>query len=204
MESIDTNEERRQKQNAYARDYYQRNLEKKRERGREYSKQWRAKNLEKAKATQQRYQQNHPDRLKETQRKYGQTDKRKQSFRRYYERNKDEISESGKIRREKQRGDPRHQRRLWNNYLKKQYGITADQYDLLLSIQKGVCAICSMPETTKRNGKTKRLAVDHDHATGAIRGLLCAACNTFIGLSQESLETLNNVLLYVEKTTDGG
>lgn len=59
--------------------------------------------------------------------------------------------------------------------LKRRYGITAEQYDALLEAQGGVCAICGEPP------KGKALHVDHDHATGGVRGLLCGgyrSCNT--------------------------
>lgn len=53
----------------------------------------------------------------------------------------------------------------------KTYGLTAAQYDTLLRAQGGRCAIC------RAKPKSKRLAVDHDHKTGAVRGLLCSRCN---------------------------
>jgi hypothetical protein len=53
----------------------------------------------------------------------------------------------------------------------KTYGLTADDYDELLARQGGRCAIC------RAKPKSKRLAVDHDHKTGTVRGLLCSRCN---------------------------
>lgn len=50
-------------------------------------------------------------------------------------------------------------------------GITEAEYDRLLAVQGGGCAICGNPP------KTRRLHVDHDHKTGAVRGLLCFRCN---------------------------
>lgn len=69
------------------------------------------------------------------------------------------------------------QRRIANHgrHVQK-YGITAEQYDALYEAQGGVCAICR-----RANGKTKRLAVDHDHETGEVRGLLCGPDNLMIG-----------------------
>jgi hypothetical protein len=62
------------------------------------------------------------------------------------------------------------------------YGLTVEQYDCLLVDQAGVCAICGQPEReTGRGGAVKRLAVDHDHHSGRVRGLLCTKCNTAIG-----------------------
>lgn len=51
------------------------------------------------------------------------------------------------------------------------YGITIAQYDAKLADQGGVCAICGKPP------KRARLHVDHNHKTGHVRGILCAACN---------------------------
>lgn len=51
------------------------------------------------------------------------------------------------------------------------YGITVEEYELTLSGQGGVCAICGNPPINRR------LAVDHDHKTGETRGLLCWRCN---------------------------
>lgn len=62
-------------------------------------------------------------------------------------------------------------------HLVKAYGITPLDYDAILSSQDGGCAICGRACTTG-----KRLAVDHNHTTGSVRGLLCKNCNQAIGL----------------------
>lgn len=56
--------------------------------------------------------------------------------------------------------------------LRSRYGISSEEYDRLLQEQGGACAICAGSCPTGR-----RLAVDHDHETGRVRGLLCATCN---------------------------
>lgn len=56
----------------------------------------------------------------------------------------------------------------------KKYGLTREQYDAILEFQGGRCAIC------RNEPKTRRLAVDHDHVTGQIRGLLCMNCNHYL------------------------
>lgn len=62
------------------------------------------------------------------------------------------------------------------------YGMTVEQYDALFAEQGGRCAACGEPEWIKsRNGEPFKLAVDHDHATGRVRGLLCATCNRVVG-----------------------
>lgn len=68
-----------------------------------------------------------------------------------------------------------------DHQLKKLYGITLDQYNQMFTNQNGNCAIC------KRNQSEfeKKLHVDHCHATGKVRGLLCSTCNQAIGLLKE-------------------
>jgi hypothetical protein len=66
--------------------------------------------------------------------------------------------------------------------IKKTYGLKSDDYDVLLEAQGGRCAIC------RARPKSKRLAVDHDHKTGAVRGLLCSRCNhDLMGSAWDSL-----------------
>ncbi|KPK13993.1 MAG: hypothetical protein AMJ56_00350 [Anaerolineae bacterium SG8_19] len=70
----------------------------------------------------------------------------------------------------------------------------------MLKAQNGVCAICNQPETHMRNGKLKALAVDHDHKSGAIRGLLCSDCNTGIGKLKDDHKVLQSAIQYLEKS----
>ena len=78
-------------------------------------------------------------------------------------------------------------------------GVDATRYQEMLREQGGVCAICSQPERTADglSGKPKDLAVDHDHATGAVRALLCSACNTAIGLFNDDVALLAKAQSYV-------
>jgi len=66
------------------------------------------------------------------------------------------------------------------SHLKRMYGITPEPYDAMLGAQGDVCAICA-----EKPGDLT-LHVDHDHATGAVRALLCIRCNNALGLFQES------------------
>jgi Recombination endonuclease VII len=66
--------------------------------------------------------------------------------------------------------------------LKTDYGISFEEYTEILAQQGGVCKICRQPEQLKtKNGKVKLLAVDHDHETDKIRGIICNGCNRAIG-----------------------
>lgn len=82
----------------------------------------------------------------------------------------------------------------------KRIGLTYAEYLEMLEAQNGVCAICKNPERGTRLGRTKELSVDHDHRTLAIRGLLCSACNTGLGLFRDSVEALRAAIRYLETT----
>lgn len=64
----------------------------------------------------------------------------------------------------------------WARGIKERYGITPEQYWALYEAQGGACQLCR-----RATGKVKRLAVDHDHETGYVRGLLCGPCNKLLG-----------------------
>ena len=69
--------------------------------------------------------------------------------------------------------------------LKRNYGMTEDDFEVLWNAQGGVCAICRQPERVIRRGNVSRLSVDHDHASNLVRGLLCASCNAALGLLRD-------------------
>lgn len=83
------------------------------------------------------------------------------------------------------------------------YGITSEQYWDVYSYQGGKCAICA-----KATGRTKRLAVDHDHkcpeghpsnkgCPKCCRGLLCSRCNRFLGLMGDDPRAFQRALRYL-------
>jgi hypothetical protein len=83
--------------------------------------------------------------------------------------------------------------------LLKDFGIDLTAYQAMFVAQKGVCAICALPERDTHTGKIKALAVDHHHETGAIRGLLCSACNTGIGKFGDDPTRLHAAAAYIER-----
>jgi hypothetical protein len=86
-------------------------------------------------------------------------------------------------------------------YLKRDYGISLEAYSAMLVKQGGLCAICGTPNGSERsnNNGRKVLAVDHDHKTGAIRGLLCSLCNQALGLLLENPEFFRKAADYLER-----
>ena len=74
----------------------------------------------------------------------------------------------------------------------KTYGLSPAEYDRLLALQGGRCAIC------RGRPKSKRLATDHNHKTGAVRGLLCSRCNAeALGALHDSAELAWNAWVYL-------
>jgi hypothetical protein len=65
--------------------------------------------------------------------------------------------------------------------LKRTYGITVEQYNIMLEAQDYVCAICG----TDKPGGSGRFHIDHCHSTGKVRGLLCIRCNTKVGVIED-------------------
>jgi len=73
------------------------------------------------------------------------------------------------------------------------YGITLEEYEVLLIKQNNVCAICS----ASTGSNNKRLAVDHNHQTGVVRGLLCDDCNIGLGKFKDNPNLLIKAINYL-------
>jgi hypothetical protein len=91
------------------------------------------------------------------------------------------------------RPDHVKKRRLRNQLRK--YGLTPEQFAEMLEAQDGRCAICGDTQATTK----KRFHVDHCHATGRVRGLLCSRCNPAIGLFKEDPDILNKAIAYLQR-----
>lgn len=79
----------------------------------------------------------------------------------------------------------------------KTYGLVDGEYERMYQEQGGVCAICQ-----RATGATKRLAVDHDHDTGLVRGLLCGPCNKLVGYFRNSPEAFDRAAVYLRRAQE--
>lgn len=79
--------------------------------------------------------------------------------------------------------------------LRRNYGLTVDQYNELLIRQNGCCACCGKHESEFK----RRLHVDHDHASGQVRALLCTECNPGLGYFKHSIKRLEMAIRYLNK-----
>jgi hypothetical protein len=80
------------------------------------------------------------------------------------------------------------------------YGLTSAQYDELLKLQDGCCAICK--STHPNTDRIKYFPVDHNHETGKNRGLLCSRCNRAVGLFKDDVKLLQAAISYLERYND--
>ncbi len=95
-----------------------------------------------------------------------------------------------------------HRRKIRrSNSIKRSYGITLKDYQDMFTEQLGLCKICRLPELKRRNGKLLPLSVDHDHNTGAVRGLLCCRCNHALGKMRDNPKILRRAAEYLEQAT---
>ena len=131
-----------------------------------------AKTSEKHRKAVRRWQQNNPEKHLESLRKVYKTDRYKNKKR--------------------------------NERYMKMYGITLDDYNELAIKQHNVCAICKQAETILdyRTNQLRNLAVDHCHATGKVRGLLCNSCNNMLGRSNDDITILANAIEYLRNSKE--
>lgn len=92
-------------------------------------------------------------------------------------------------------------KRSKRSYLMRTYGITEVDVAEMILAQGGACAICGDTEMPidPRTGKAYELAIDHCHATGKLRALLCPGCNSGLGCFRDSLERLHAAINYLKR-----
>jgi hypothetical protein len=97
-----------------------------------------------------------------------------------------------------------NKRTVLNADMMKRYGIGYDRFEEMLAEQNGVCAICGKEETRvdHRTKQVSRLAIDHDHKTGTVRGLLCHAHNNSLGHFNDNPMVLWSAIKYLAKHSD--
>lgn len=95
----------------------------------------------------------------------------------------------------------RNPEQSWASYIGIRFGLSPADYHRMLAEQNGVCAICGAD--TPRNRSKTRFSIDHDHATGEVRGLLCGPCNTGIGHLQDNPVVLQAAIDYLMRANVG-
>jgi hypothetical protein len=131
---------------------------------------------------------------------------------RYYRRHKEKLRlkakkvhianpEKRKAIGKRQRAKPDYKDKERNKHYNRKFGITLEQYTEMFKAQNGLCAMCIKPETvnTKSKDTPMWLAVDHDHKTGKVRGLLCFRCNTMLDHFDKDIDKIKAVFAYIKE-----
>lgn len=176
---------------------------------REWQRQYRHANPEYREQAQERsreyYREHQADpewREQERKRLREYARKRREADPEWHEQEKERKRERRRVRREIDPEWCNRERERGREYVRKyrerlrqlKYGLVEGEYEKMFSDQNGVCVICGKPETRKLYGAITALAVDHDHETGEVRGLLCGKCNLGLGQIGDVLEEAQNYL----------
>lgn len=128
-----------------------------------------------------KYREKNREKCRASNQKYidSHPEKRRESLSKYYLKNKELVIS-----------------RSLESHFKIRYNITMETYKNMLEMQNGCCKICK-----KHTSELKRkLAVDHCHKTGKVRGLLCKSCNSGIGFFNDNLDILLSAIVYLKET----
>ena len=160
---------------------------------------------EKMKERHRRWSRAHPERANAIMRRASQ---------KYKAAHREEIKKRERQRRLARQDDPEYRRKkaaqsaAWRRAdperakrservarLKTRFGITEQQFEVMVRLQGGGCAICG------KAPKSRRLAVEHDHVTGRVRGAVCHFCNRY-RIANNNVTTARRVLEYLESAFD--
>jgi Recombination endonuclease VII len=157
----------------------------------EYMREWKKKNPERVREINRRYRERNREKAREAARNWRARNllRSRDAALRWAKANPEAHKASSTRWRQLH---PDRARANWRRSdLKNKYGITLAEYDALLQAQNGRCAVCETKPTQKI------LHVDHDHVTGELRGLLCSACNTALGLLNDDPKRIRALAAYV-------
>lgn len=110
------------------------------------------------------------------------------------------LNHPEKNREWKRRSYKRNSEQVRYYWINRKYGLSREAYDAKVRAQENRCAICG----TDFSEFTRRPAIDHDHATGKVRDLLCNTCNVRVGVVEGEANWRPGVLAYIERHKKAG
>jgi len=167
-------EEERARHREYYRthtEYFEKYRKEHRERHREVNRIYRQKNAERISSQRKQYREANLEMIREHGRQW----------------RKDHIDEIKRRDLERKKKKPERERTC-----KRHYGITIDDFNRMVSLQDGKCAICRLGFLSSRNQH-----IDHDHKSQVVRGVLCSNCNTGLGHFKDNEDTLRAAIAYL-------
>jgi len=191
--------------NEYAKKYYQEHKEeialkareyreKNRDEVKEYAKICSKKNKDKRCLTSKEWYYNNKDEalLKNKEWRDNNKDHRALYSKNYREDNRERLSEYFKD----WRSQPYTAYRIRIGILRNKYGVTEELLSNMLNDQRGCCKTCG--DSLIYSDSKTNYHIDHCHTTGTVRGLLCHSCNVSLGHLKENIDTLRNMIAYLE------
>lgn len=140
--------------------------------------------------------------------RYPESESTKIARKQWFEKNREKVRDYNRVWRANNKDVMKRHATKWREanpekwkaisrkaYLRRLYGLTPESYEAMLVKQGFSCAICGIPHYLT----SKDLAVDHDHDTGAIRGLLCGPCNQGLGFFMDRPEIVEVAKGYLIK-----
>lgn len=155
-----------------------------------YAKEWSNKNKDKIKEKSKEYYKNNKDKVIKYSRDYYNSPKGKEKRIRSTAIWKENNREKFDAYHKEYRNNPAYKKKLREKRLVELYKISLEEYENMFSKQNGLCAICN-------EVSIKLLAVDHNHITGKVRGLLCSQCNLAVGNVRERVDIIRSMLKYL-------
>ena len=145
-------------------------MEAKRQATKDRNKRWRANNEEHIREYQKKWRERNAEYVADYQREYHASYKEREDV----------------------------QFNTWVRNLRRNYKITPEIFNKMWENQNGECAICKQP-MQPRGRKLSAVTVDHNHATGEVRGLLCRGCNHGIGNLKDDPKVMQSAAEYLIK-----
>lgn len=113
-------------------------------------------------------------------------------MKKYYSKNTEQIKEY------KKKYHKLHPETNRNWRLKSEYGMDIEEFNQMLGFQNGLCAICGKEMTETGKSRGMGMVIDHDHKTGAVRGIVHGSCNHILGYAKDDIDILKKAIKYLE------
>jgi hypothetical protein len=170
-------------------------IEEKRRKNREYQQKWRDENREKYRAVKRARYAANPELYRQLSRDWTAKNPEKAKEKDRKSKAKRDKEHVRAVQREWRRNNPEKVVELQRRHRLRVLGAAGFDFDAAFVAQGCACAICGTTELTTKRG----WHIDHDHQTGAIRGILCHHCNVGIGNFKDNTELLARAIVYLQR-----